>query len=88
MSNIKTKYEQNNIIPDVIQQDKFNNNVALLNIKYGNNNVNLGNELTPTQVKHSPSITIPNNIDQNSYYTLAMLDPGKKYIYMYIYVDV
>jgi len=41
--------------------------------------VNMGNELSPSQTKHAPiKISWTNETDKkNNYYTLMMLDPGK-----------
>lgn len=42
----------------------------VLQVRYGNLSVSLGNELTPTQVKNIP--TVHWNADDGSYYLLCM----------------
>jgi len=55
------------VIPDVL--DKLPPNV--LNVKYPNNvDVNVGNVLTPTQVKDEPNVHW--DADAKDYYTLCM----------------
>lgn len=46
---------------------------AVLDVKYGQLSVNLGNELTPTQVKNPPTISWA--ADSNKLYVLCMTDP-------------
>jgi len=46
---------------------------AVLNVKYGNLEVKLGNALKPTQVKNPPTVTW--NADPNKLYLLCMTDP-------------
>lgn len=64
------KLEEHKVIPDVIRTSPN----EILSVLYdGMNEVNLGNVLTPTQVKDMPQIKW--NADENSYYTLLMVDP-------------
>lgn len=56
------------IIPDVIDRPPK----ELAKVHYSEP-VELGNELTPTQVKDAPHVTWP--CDKWTYYTLVMLDP-------------
>jgi hypothetical protein len=42
----------------------------MLQVRYGNLSVNLGNELTPTQVKNIPAVHW--NADDGSYYLLCL----------------
>ncbi|XP_022914164.2 protein D3-like [Onthophagus taurus] len=67
---IKTKFEQEEIIPDVI--DKSPDKKLIITYS-GGEEVNLGEELTPTQVKDPPTIKF--EPEQDVYYTLAMVDP-------------
>lgn len=46
---------------------------SVLDVKYGNLTVNLGNILTPTQVKNPPQINW--QADPNKLYVLCMTDP-------------
>lgn len=46
---------------------------AVLEVKYGDLAVNLGNVLTPTQVKNPPKISWP--ADPKKLYLLCMTDP-------------
>ncbi|XP_013792173.1 protein D3-like isoform X2 [Limulus polyphemus] len=62
--------EENEIVPDVLDVTPTH----LLEVKYGDDEVNLGNELTPTQVKDPPTyINYP--FEANDFYTLCMTDP-------------
>jgi len=45
----------------------------VIDITYGDHKVQLGNELTPTQVKEIPSVSYVANV--GSYYTLLLTDP-------------
>ncbi|XP_026489059.2 protein D3-like [Vanessa tameamea] len=63
-------FESNGVVPDVIPKAPS----CLVKVKYPSGvEVNLGNELTPTQVKDMPSVTW--EAETNSYYVLAMTDP-------------
>ncbi|GIZ02174.1 phosphatidylethanolamine-binding protein 1 [Caerostris extrusa] len=63
-------FEDAGIVPDVI--DVAPPYVA--EVRYNDNVVNLGNELTPTQVKDPPThINWP--IEEDAFYTLCMTDP-------------
>ncbi|CAG9828743.1 unnamed protein product [Diabrotica balteata] len=67
---LKEKMEKEQVVPNVI--DQVPEHVA--EVQYpGGQKVDLGNELTPTQVKDQPTITWP--ADSNSYYTVLMVDP-------------
>ncbi|XP_076308229.1 protein D3-like isoform X2 [Tachypleus tridentatus] len=62
--------EENEVVPDVLDVAPTH----LLEVKYGDCEVNLGNELTPTQVKDPPTyINYPYEAD--AFYTLCMTDP-------------
>ncbi|XP_072402592.1 protein D3-like [Diabrotica undecimpunctata] len=62
--------DKEQIVPDVIDQvPKY-----VAEVQYpGGEKVDLGKELTPTQVKYTPTITWP--ADSDSYYTVLMVDP-------------
>ncbi|XP_058467298.1 protein D3-like [Malaya genurostris] len=63
-------FEENGIVPDVIAESPQ----ALLQVSYPSGlKINLGNELTPTQVKHQPSVSW--EAEPNALYTLIMTDP-------------
>ncbi|KAK3908481.1 Phosphatidylethanolamine-binding protein-like protein [Frankliniella fusca] len=62
--------EKEQISPDVI--DKIPSEVAKVSYPSGAS-VDLGNELTPTQVKDIPTVSW--NADTNAFYTLCMTDP-------------
>ncbi|KAJ9580128.1 hypothetical protein L9F63_004201, partial [Diploptera punctata] len=68
-SNVKAKMEANEIIPDVIDVAP----TEVLQVKYGSLKVNMGNELTPTQVKDIPEVTW--KVEDGAYYLLCMTDP-------------
>lgn len=57
------------VIPDVIDKSPE----KILTVKFGNKSVNLGNILTPTEVKNVPEITWESG--PNEFYTLLMTDP-------------
>ncbi|XKL61067.1 hypothetical protein PGB90_008124 [Kerria lacca] len=64
------KFEEEQIVPDVIPVVPK----EILEVTYSDGlKVNLGNELTPTQVKDKPSVKFNSNPD--SFYTLCMTDP-------------
>ncbi|XP_028030844.1 protein D1-like [Bombyx mandarina] len=70
MSNVQTMFQKHCIVPDIITTPPS----ELLNIQYSNGiNVDLGKELTPTQVKDAPTVKWASK--ENEYYTLAMVDP-------------
>lgn len=59
--------QSHEVIPDVI--DKVPQ--SILNVTYGNNlKVEIGKELTPTQVKDKPQVQW--DADADAYYTLCM----------------
>ncbi|GAB0097633.1 Phosphatidylethanolamine-binding protein [Sergentomyia squamirostris] len=67
---IAEKFKTSELVPDVIASPPG----ALLEVKYPSGvNVNLGNELTPTNVKDIPSVTWEANPEH--FYTLLLLDP-------------
>lgn len=57
------------VIPDVIDKSPE----KILTVKFGDKSVNLGNTLTPTEVKNEPEITWESA--PSDYYTLLMVDP-------------
>lgn len=62
--------EEHGIVPDVLEIAPSH----VAEVKYGEETVNLGNELTPTQVKDPPTyINYPTEPD--ALYTLCMTDP-------------
>jgi len=61
--------EKESIVPDVI--DKIPQQV--LSVKFGSHDVNLGNVLTPTQVKNPPTVLW--DAAPNKFYVLCMTDP-------------
>lgn len=64
---VADKFKEHEVVPDVVQKAPQ----QLLEIKYGSHKVNLGDPLTPTQVKDQPTeIRYP--ADAKSYYTLIM----------------
>jgi len=63
--------EQHAVVPDVVDTVPD----SVIQVKYPSGvEVNLGNELTPTQVKDPPSL-ISWNAEDDSFYTLCMTDP-------------
>lgn len=69
-SSAKQKMEENQVVPDVIPVAP--KDIAKVTYPSGVS-VNLGNELTPTQVKDQPKVEW--NADSNALYTLCMTDP-------------
>jgi len=61
--------EKEQVAPDVIDAVPK----AVLDVKYGDLAVKLGNDLTPTQVKNPPTVTWA--ADANKLYLLCMTDP-------------
>ncbi|KXJ80121.1 hypothetical protein RP20_CCG026444 [Aedes albopictus] len=59
------------IVPDIISQPPYN----MVEVSYPSSgvHVNLGNELTPTQVKNQPIVSW--NTEPGALYTLTMTDP-------------
>ncbi len=66
----KDEIKQHGIITDVL--DDFNPEVQL-NVSYGGSQVQLGNELTPTEVQNKPNVSY--QADDNTLYTLILTDP-------------
>ncbi|VVC35373.1 Hypothetical protein CINCED_3A022148 [Cinara cedri] len=61
---------EHEIVPDVISVAPS----EIIKVSYSSGvSVNMGNELTPTQVKYEPSVNWP--ADPNAFYTLCMTDP-------------
>ncbi|XP_076372164.1 protein D3-like isoform X1 [Tachypleus tridentatus] len=60
----------NDIVPDVIDTIP----VHVMTVHYGDYKVDLGNELTPTQVKDPPTF-IDYPTEDDTFYTLCMTDP-------------
>ncbi|KAK0161232.1 hypothetical protein PV327_009726 [Microctonus hyperodae] len=70
LSTMAQALQSHEVIPDVI--DKVPQ--SILNVTYGNNlKVEIGKELTPTQVKDKPQVQW--DADADAYYTLCMTDP-------------
>ncbi|KAL0278184.1 UNVERIFIED_CONTAM: hypothetical protein PYX00_000080 [Menopon gallinae] len=67
---IEEEMEKHGIVPDVIPVAP----TEVATIKYGNLALQLGNELTPTQVKSPPS-TMQWSTEADKFYTVAMVDP-------------
>jgi phosphatidylethanolamine-binding protein (PEBP) family uncharacterized protein len=67
---VADKFKEHGVVPDVIHQAPAHP----LEVRFGSNQVNLGNTLTPTQVKDPPThIQWP--ADDNALYTVMMTDP-------------
>ncbi|VDM98669.1 unnamed protein product, partial [Onchocerca ochengi] len=67
---VKKIFKEYGIVPDVISVAP----TKLVNVSYNNLTVNLGNELTPTQVKDQPTEVLW-NARPKCLYTLAFIDP-------------
>ena len=67
---VADKFKENEIVPDVVSKAPQ----QLLELKYGNTQVNLGTVLTPTQVKDAPT-QIRWTAEPNALYTLIFTDP-------------
>ncbi|KAJ9580129.1 hypothetical protein L9F63_004202, partial [Diploptera punctata] len=63
------QWEEHSVVPDVIDVVP----PEIIEVKYGNLIVNLGNELTPRQVKDVPEVTW--RAEDGAYYFLCMTDP-------------
>ncbi|XP_047114748.1 protein D3-like isoform X1 [Schistocerca piceifrons] len=61
--------DKHQVAPDVIDKAP----TQVLEVAYGSHKVNLGNELTPTQVKDMPTVTW--QAEEGAFYTLCMTDP-------------
>lgn len=67
---VSEAFTSNEIVPDVIGEAPG----ALVKVSYaGGSEVNLGNELTPTQVKDQPTVSW--EAEPGALYTLVMTDP-------------
>ncbi|KXJ70301.1 hypothetical protein RP20_CCG024159 [Aedes albopictus] len=67
---VRKSFTENEIVPDVIKRAPG----ALVKVTYPSGaEVNLGNELTPTQVKDEPTVSW--KADPGALYTLVMTDP-------------
>ncbi|CAG7837088.1 unnamed protein product [Allacma fusca] len=64
-----SEMESNKVVPDVVDTVPKHR----IDVKYGSHIVNLGNTLTPTQVRHIPAVSY--HADPNNFYTLVMTDP-------------
>ncbi|KAG8719729.1 hypothetical protein FRC08_002155 [Ceratobasidium sp. 394] len=75
LDNVVSALKEHQIIPDVIPKDFVPS--TLLNISWGDKQVQLGNELTKADTVNEPTITFAPAAedDQASTYTLAFLDP-------------
>ncbi|CAG2181996.1 unnamed protein product, partial [Oppiella nova] len=65
---VMVAFRTQHVVPDLIDTVPPN----LLQVKYPNGTVMLGNELTPTQVQNQPTVHWPTEV--GALYTLAMLD--------------
>ncbi|XP_065171235.1 protein D3-like isoform X1 [Atheta coriaria] len=68
-NSVLKKMQAEGIVPDVIDHLP----ASQLSVTFGEHKVELGNELTPTQVKNAPTVQWEG--EKNTYYTLAMVDP-------------
>ncbi|XP_055303783.1 protein D1-like isoform X1 [Sitodiplosis mosellana] len=69
-SDVEKAFIDSEIVPDSLSVAPK----KIVNVSYPNGvTVNLGNKLTPTQVKDVPEVSW--DADQNAYYTLFMVDP-------------
>lgn len=68
-SAIKIAMDEHKVVPDVVDSVPQD----LIEVNYAEARVNLGNVLTPTQVKDIPKISFP--ADKDSLYLLCMTDP-------------
>ncbi|XP_049829053.1 phosphatidylethanolamine-binding protein 1-like [Schistocerca gregaria] len=67
--------DEHQVVPDVVDKSPSSD----LEVSYGVSKVNLGNELTPTQVKDMPNVT--RNAEEGAFYTLCVTDadaPSRK----------
>ncbi|XP_046750050.1 protein D3-like [Diprion similis] len=70
LADVASEFQAANITSDILA-GRYP--IDLIEVKYGNNVVNLGNELTPTQVKDIPEVHFKH--EGGVLYTLAMTDP-------------
>ena len=67
---VREKFEKESVVPDILDDSP----VSVLNVSYISGvKADLGNVLTPTQVKDQP--TIQWEAKENTFYTLLMTDP-------------
>lgn len=67
---VQEKFLEHGVVPDVIDQPP----TERATVKYDSGvEVELGNELTPTQVQNAPTVSWP--AEDGSFYTLIMTDP-------------
>nr|P31729.2 RecName: Full=OV-16 antigen; Flags: Precursor [Onchocerca volvulus] len=67
---VDSAFKEHGIVPDVVSTAP----TKLVNVSYNNLTVNLGNELTPTQVKNQPT-KVSWDAEPGALYTLVMTDP-------------
>lgn len=67
---VESSFRSAGIVSDVLDRAPSD----LLEVKYENSSANLGNELTPTQVLSSPTVSWP-VYNHTAIYTLIMIDP-------------
>jgi len=68
-SDLKKAMESEKVVPEVV--DAVPEHV--LQVEYPETSVNLGNVVTPTQVRDAPTVSWP--VEEGSYYVLCMTDP-------------
>ena len=67
---VREQFEKESVVPDILDDYP----VSLLNVSYPSGvKADLGNVVTPTQVKDQP--TVQWEAKENSFYTLLMTDP-------------
>ncbi|MCP9258556.1 putative odorant-binding protein A5 [Dirofilaria immitis] len=67
---VEKEFIKHEVVPDVVPKAP----TKLLSVSYRNLTVNLGNELTPTQVKNQPT-KVSWDVEAGNLYTLVMTDP-------------
>ncbi|VDN04776.1 unnamed protein product [Thelazia callipaeda] len=66
---VQEAFKKHGVVPDVVSVGP----TKLADVSYDGHKVNLGNELTPTQVKDQPKVSW--DAEAGSLYTLVMTDP-------------
>ncbi|KAL7306118.1 hypothetical protein TKK_0001568 [Trichogramma kaykai] len=66
---VMSDFKTHEIVPDVLKEAP----AQLLSVNYKGIEVKVGDELTPTQVKDTP--TLKWNAEESSFYTISMIDP-------------